>query len=1408
MPPIHLLAELRQLVPSQFESTLLRAGVYRQDKGWTDEVRKDGLLFDLSTIEWVEFGTILQLVLLIESALIRRVNVAVALPNTETRYSEEQLIKNSPGEEITVNKQIVRRQKVRQFLEYIGFVPSLQPEHLGSLTNNLTILLDYDASCPPDKARHKADTSLPAEATRLYEFFFPLTWLTKGDELNTIKISKFLAAVVGQRERGLEAIDADAISNVILYELIDNVATHAGGSGHALVAAWARREGWIYDTSHYIDCERPFVEWLSQLKSSSIEIVVGDSGNGLPKVLKKSFEDFSLFDHKPINKRKIEAADILQWAFDRWSTSRQQEGLRGTRGLYRVDRVVSKYKGLVTLRAENTMAGRDHGGASYDEPVFAKKALSAMPGTIMRCRMSAFHEDSSPRIATSRIPREVTFDLLNLGVIGPRGIQENILQKLQRKLGNPQINQPLCVIAIVEGASLAKTAVEVTLRQCVETRHPGMLVVLGLPGGWALIEGAIDSINSEHEKQARGTESAKPEHFHIWDPVLVIGPQGQFGWVGADKPIKAILEYLLASTNGIISNDMLRQLVPQKQARAAGLKYFRSDNNLIRIHENQNLELLVTGSEIVTFAINLMNDYVTSPTDKEGILKGGTFRTPSLLLVNRWLNVETIVEKTCGSELAMFALSQHLKLSNTWKQMGPANTILADSTVSAAHLGKLQEYLGTDLIKETIPGETGAPIPPTASILRNAAQVIVYCDVMAASEAVGRCLRLIRREGAQAIAIACLIDARENHGLNHRVHDFEVPVIWLMQMNIIQNDGEAKNINPITRRIEEPLKERPGYTITKQDLKKLIQENNALHFSHIGRPIGRHFTFYLNALPFFDSSLIRQSFNVAIDSALETWAELKITPDDSRLELWHPSPEPKPSEPARRFAEMIRNARHDIGTVKSTRRESAYGQWVFSGAQESFVGHPTVVVIDWGALTGTTVMQGLRLAAEAGAKRVLVCVFLSQLRTDEEAFLRSIRTVGVKSLAPIVEVGQIQPLPFEHGKPNDVVTHVLVKFLAGYPVEAYSRYECPVCQQLDRLSQEDYPTELLKDFAIYQKETRLRLRTREQVLARNPQDFDDKPIPVESTLWMLEFRGKLVEALVSTAIRVRINDQIGDYSQDLRSSEVPDSEVLWLLQFLSIESQWLRRPPLYFRRLRDIVSEIALTVSLNEHVLESHRLNAVIVLRTSNKSLFAKNFSRLFEAANNSEQMMRQLLYDAFTYVSRPYHQTEEVFQPLRDQLRMVRAALASGHDGLTTQSFEAIAETVESILQKAEVRLVRAQYRSMTAIESWTELRRLLVTDYEAHRAAPEAMARMLSELQAYESQIQLLLDQKVSDTNPTLSVAWLRRLQKNWVAPRDFLGNTLIELLARLRRVLESDDSKTALGHESVEQFIGMID
>ena len=128
-----------------------------------------------------------------------------------------------------------------------------------------------------------------------------------------------------------------------------------------------------------------------------------------------------------------------------------------------------------------------------------------------------------------------------------------------------------CVIAVPQAVTQTSTSVRALLKQASEVRHPGALVLYAIPGGWELIENAIESVNAEHERLERGTEWYQKDHFEIWDPVLVLGERLDVGWVGATKGQRKVLRALL---DGPVSMATLSEILPDQRERQVVLRDF------------------------------------------------------------------------------------------------------------------------------------------------------------------------------------------------------------------------------------------------------------------------------------------------------------------------------------------------------------------------------------------------------------------------------------------------------------------------------------------------------------------------------------------------------------------------------------------------------------------------------------------------------------------------------------------------------------------------------------------------------------------------------------------------------------------------------------------------------------------
>ena len=87
---IHFKSKLRYLVPSELESRLAGTNLYTKTHGgWSPLAKKNGIFFDLSRVEWVDLGALIQLILLTEAALRSKIQVDISLPLPYLRSSEK-----------------------------------------------------------------------------------------------------------------------------------------------------------------------------------------------------------------------------------------------------------------------------------------------------------------------------------------------------------------------------------------------------------------------------------------------------------------------------------------------------------------------------------------------------------------------------------------------------------------------------------------------------------------------------------------------------------------------------------------------------------------------------------------------------------------------------------------------------------------------------------------------------------------------------------------------------------------------------------------------------------------------------------------------------------------------------------------------------------------------------------------------------------------------------------------------------------------------------------------------------------------------------------------------------------------------------------------------------------------------
>jgi hypothetical protein len=1085
--PLHLGGKgFRRLVPSQLERLLLRAHLHNSLKdGWTPKARENSIFFDLSRVEWVDIGALVQLTLLIESAVRNGIRVATALPLPRARKSESRFITETPELSEYVTKRIANRKLAYSFLQVMQFLSAVRLDHLPSDLERPLVLHDYDQSESETESifsptsREVEQMPTPAYQEYLYKLVFPLKWTSSISAPERHDLTDFLTRVLAEHERGLETLDASALTNVLVHELVENVATHAATVSSALIAAWATPSSYQATLDDFLQEERPYLQWLSSQARPLVQVFVGDSGVGITEKLLAHYRAARLKGLQPTRDDADDRVNTMFWAFDRWSSSKNSGMLRGTRGLYRVNRIVTKYQGLITVRAEDHLVGLDHGGAAYDAPVFDdSRPLARTPGTIFTLRIPAYRESIQPRLSVAQQPN-IEAVVIDLGELVSGGIAPQSLEALRILFAGASA-PPTCVVGLVGTALADKSSIERCLRQAADLRHPGAFVLAGLSGGQSFLETITNSVNEELKEEHRHSESAATEHFQVWDPVLVLMPGNLPAWVGATETTRTVLNELVLR-GGRLTAGELRMLLPDEQARAEVLRTFRNDPHLIRLGDDGVIQLLPTlaalSSRVQSFVAGKLGEHFEH--NGGGVFHDGPYRTPSLATLEKWVDVGSIFRSTLSPNVCMFALAILIqKECSTYSHDVGSAIILTDAWSYAPNVEALRNHLHLRR-KEVLSQEHTGSVPPRLHMFEPFTPVLIYCDILASGETARQCLRQVLRDGAVPVVVACLFDFRRDC-LPIKMWGIEVPVVALshIPLTIAEPQEVPANVNPITRQIEEVIsltneEDRP---ISQSELASIVEVNNALHISHIGRPLGRHFTFYIDASRLIDHPVISAAFDSVISEWIGHGFDYSAQTAAEQIEIWYPEPEPKPSAPARRFAESIQRSRADVHSVHVFRREEAYGEWHFSEGPESTAQRPNILIVDWGALTGTTVTQMIRLAAGAGAKRVLACICLSQLPLAEETFLTLLRSLSVQRWEE--KRGQLLlPMPSNtlEGSVDAKAAgvEVSVRFLSRYPITSYSPDQCPLCQQLLGRDQMAYPTDLLEAFARSEREPKI-----------------------------------------------------------------------------------------------------------------------------------------------------------------------------------------------------------------------------------------------------------------------------------------------------------------------------------------------
>lgn len=1460
-----MILDLRGKLTQRNWEIALKRYPYTQEKGWSEEARESGIIIDLSKVGWVEPIAVVRLVLFIESALLNGLSVEIRMPFPYNTQPEKAILAQAiqtKNNDIRKKAQYValnisRRSNAAKVLANIRFIEALRHEHIVLSLGTLKIIELYDWSLPEQPAEkgdeQYAETLSPLEQEErvpwYFEIVYGLQWIADPrskdgrqiiDHLSRVEV---LADILTHPSKHILAADGNTLAHVFLKELVENTIDHAGRE-FALITAWSRPSSINLKEQEILKCERNFAAWC--LDYPLIELMVGDSGTGIPHSLAGEYKKKRPHFPKELEKASTNTR-ILAWSLDKWSSRYSAGSKRGTRGLYRVERIVRKYSGCLTIRSESSFVGRDCGFSNPPDYIF-QEDLPRSPGTVVHVRLPIIpFERTITRPSNPALHKAIieVVDFFNLDWSDEDQAIRDICNRIyERSEGRLSTRNPICIVADIAFARIERRTLEKLLIRLVEIAHPIALVVANVKS--PSTDSAAETIHSIAEQisplDLKDASAEEAEALDVRDAVLFQYTDGTSAWLGAPRDLIQHLNNLWE--NEVISFTSLKEVLPDIKARNNLIKQFAEAYHIAHQAQDGGIALNFNREDIREALFNHVSQLLITKVERgqSNAIRSGLFRTPSLEIVGKYTNVRRLLEEV-GLDRATAALAhkcarlqelqdaEDIQIISDWKTSRDVIDCFRDSLCEALFLP-----LDSIAFYQVNPGD----LP----VIREGSKVILFTDLILTGDSINSLISQVVRTRTVPSLIVAVFDARGEQGSGEAIKALghSIDLIALANIDVRAKapypDSEPVNINPLTH---EPEKEDSSpsfhYPIKQKILGQMIKREDALYFNHIVRPNGRHFSLYLDPFKLLGSLDTSDPSDISItgkrvikefEKFIDDWNNSEETIDRIYFPNLPRSERPSPTKLiiAKSLADKYNvplisiDSITELSTVErklgseenhwwqpdgSTSYqlslfETSKGDSSLEASQRSSITLPQIprkaVIVDWGSITGTAIRNSIRYVATKGATNILVVVFLSQLPEEEEKFLTSIKSIEVKYL---------------HN--NEYINReckVSVNFVTRFPIQVYEARLCPYCRQLDRLNDEKgfYPTELLIEFTQKARQT-LRPRYldgkdgvrqihRRSQLSRKIGGADANIDNLDhNTIKIAEIRRLLEKAKSWTSARQSLYKELTDLENDVRK-DIPSSIVKrgCLIKLLSAEWLWLKQEPLSLIKFKRQIARLAVDLIKDTKRSPPERLDAIVVLRTASKDTFAKHLPEIFDILikDNGDNetkisLISQLLYCAFTYLQRDYL-IPITLRPLVIALKKcsdrIHELLAQRNPDTALQ----VGQTVNALQQYGRF-MLQSQIMA-SAPEAWNKLKDIFGDEYHQHHPVCEAFDTL--RFGALEQEIE----------NPRLA-----RPVINWSSRRDswehkcapFVLEAVLPLLKPVRRVFEGLDAKVMIGDINAE-------
>ncbi len=1214
---------------------------------------KEELFVDLSQVTFAQLSALNYLVLRVDELfgrdLIENLFVSYPLKNYSTR--EESSKDKNFTSELRANL-LKNRIKVNGFLKNIQLASVLKEsaqEH--NVQIYFTENFDFESEFNIENFELAFEEVNSPEVIKQsgYQYLYPLEWISVDETINNYKnIEKKFKQILENPTRGLESFDVQAIKNVIFSELSKNVKEHT--SLKFRKKKFLLSIGLISTSSFNKinldgNFEKEFIEWsLKEKVPSLIEIYFGDSGGGF---YTSSFKDACKRDNI------ISEAEQLRWSFNKWTSKKFGEERRGTKGLYRINRIVNNYNGIFHIITNNQNGGFRKGGLR--EPRWEnRKVNTPFNGSFIQiklCPYSVVKKFKLRLINNNQSQVWKTFSLRS------DFTKDELEKRIEQELKTEK--KILCVIDLDKDKDLNDedklSLLKFLLLEISYHSHPsGVVVYVNSTLDKSSIDLVIDSINEYIKSKTHLELSEDKDNEVIYDPVIVLYGNSTY-WYGGNQIVVNLLNEVYEN-NFDITIDKLSSFqslsYPEKIKIRQGLE---NDNRLVHVDRDGKIELIFY--DIESLFSNILKNKINDTKEKSTT----QFCTPKVYISDYWLKVQDLIR---DNELG-FALVLYLKsLKYISEQSTNKLFVLIDHK---QHIDLAYSLLNLLNLKDkhliNIENEIQVNSLKRFKLIPEKSNVIILTSIVSSSETVRRLVKYVKRDNAVPLIVLSLCNFRK-----YNINELET---WGSKTSIESvykpdNKNEPKVIRDNTY-FERKLKRlqkfngkvvNPDFKILEKESKELIdadilnhfEKSKSLNYNHIGIKNDRHFTFYIDKPKLLNSESI---ISKTIESRIENWIE---------------------SNSIEHFTIYLKNDLFfkDNGYLKQYFSDKypncltydelptiSYSESLGDLVDKNLL---NVFIIDFGLISGQTVNQMLN--DFEGLENLFICILFDQSYTDKfEHYKR---------------LNKLKNLPQIKSKP----TNLNIEFLFKLPLKYYDRENCPICNHIDALEyykmsddKKDYMFNFSED-----RQRRLQIRKKLAISRESyPFDFyyeypDKKNQELSSTVIKKMFNLKLLleDALINTNSRISLFEYLYNiYSNCEKQISEPDSDLYATVYYLSNEVHWLQKEPLVFRDFRIMLSKMSSSLStidrqklielfkgkINNNVsaLDSatrYKYAAISLLRSSNKLEFCEKIYEIVKSSSfqngYSNNLMQNSFYHTFSILKNKYNKSNKYFAKLK----------------------------------------------------------------------------------------------------------------------------------------------------------------